>query len=95
VEYCNRCGLRAKLPPLPPAPTKAPTVNEGSFGSALVSTLATIPGYRVVRFLGIVSQLSATSGLTAGMKGRCALKKATEELVNSAEEMGANAIVGR
>jgi uncharacterized protein YbjQ (UPF0145 family) len=61
---------------------------------ARVTTLASLPGLRIVRVLGLVNQLAATSGFTATMKGQGALTVATEGFIAAAEEMGANAIVG-
>lgn len=59
-----------------------------------VTTLAEVPGHQIVRALGAITQLSATSGLTATMKGNEALDTAMSQLCETAAERGANAIVG-
>ena len=61
---------------------------------SLVTTLASLPGLRIVRALGLVSQVSATSGFTATTKGQGALSEATEGFMSAAAKMGENAIVG-
>ncbi len=62
--------------------------------SAFITTLPALPGYRIARVLGLVSQLSATSGFTATVKGQGALNIATGELIAAAQRLGANAVVG-
>jgi uncharacterized protein YbjQ (UPF0145 family) len=61
---------------------------------ARVATLHQLPGYRIVSVRGPVSELSATSGLTATMKGTSALESAMSQLRRTAAAMQANAIVG-
>jgi uncharacterized protein YbjQ (UPF0145 family) len=56
--------------------------------------LHVLPGYRILDVLGVVSELSATSGWTATSKGGTALQNAMEQLRRTAGSMGANAIVG-
>jgi uncharacterized protein YbjQ (UPF0145 family) len=59
-----------------------------------VTTLAQLPGYHTVRVLGAITELSATSGFTASMKGNAALDEAMQNLRATATVRGANAIVG-
>jgi uncharacterized protein YbjQ (UPF0145 family) len=88
VERCNACDLPIFL-----------TVDAGAAQARgvlrdHVTTLQTLPGYRIVRVLGVVSELSATSGLTATVKGTNALDNSMAMLRRSAAELRANAIVG-
>jgi hypothetical protein len=59
-----------------------------------VTTLQALPGWRITRALGPVTELSATSGFTATSKGSSALSTAMANLRRSAALMNANAIVG-
>jgi uncharacterized protein YbjQ (UPF0145 family) len=59
-----------------------------------VTTLPALPGYRIVRVVGAITELSATSGFTATSKGTSALDNAMRSLRLTAAESGANAIVG-
>ena len=59
-----------------------------------VTTLQTMPGHRVVRVIGVVTELSAASGLTATSKGTNALEDGMLDLRRSAAGMGANAVIG-
>lgn len=61
---------------------------------ALVTTLPSVPGYRITETLGVVTNLSANSGWTATSKGNTALYTAIWQLRTDAALMGANAIVG-
>jgi uncharacterized protein YbjQ (UPF0145 family) len=65
-----------------------------SFPRNRITTLIEIPGCRIVEIKGIVSNLSASSGLTATMKGNQALGDALSRLAADAVALGANAIVG-
>jgi len=87
VEYCNRCGLLTE-PPSPSIKLLQPV------SSTHVTTLATLPGFRITKVFGLVSEVGATSGFTASTKGTNALSITTEQLRRSATAMGANAIVG-
>lgn len=60
----------------------------------MVTTLQSLPGHRTVAVLGVVSELSATSGWTATSKGGTALENAMLQLRRTAASMGANAILG-
>lgn len=62
-------------------------------GDRMVTT-AELPGFRITQVVGAVSELSATSGLTATMKGNDALDDAMTKLRRTAFEAGANAVVG-
>ena len=59
----------------------------------LVTTLDWIPGYRVVRTLGIVSAIGANSGFTAKDKGDIADDRAQGNLRRAAAAVGANAVL--
>ncbi len=60
----------------------------------MVTTLQSLPGHRTVSVLGVVSELSATSGWTASSKGGTALENAMWRLRRTAASMGADAILG-
>jgi uncharacterized protein YbjQ (UPF0145 family) len=89
VESCNSCGLPI-APTLAAIAATAATVIRPEF----VTTLPTLPGYRVVKVLGVVTELAATSGLTATAKGTSALERGMAALRNSAAAMHANAVIG-
>jgi uncharacterized protein YbjQ (UPF0145 family) len=72
---------------------EAPTPVDVSIHPDKVTTLQNLPGYKTIRALGVVSELSAASGFTAGSKGATALERAMSTLRVRAEDMGANAIV--
>jgi uncharacterized protein YbjQ (UPF0145 family) len=74
-----------------PPPAQRPT---NTIASERVTTLPNLPGYRIVRVLGAITELSATSGFTAAMKGNAALDEAMQNLRATATVRGANAIVG-
>jgi uncharacterized protein YbjQ (UPF0145 family) len=52
-----------------------------------------IPGYRIVRTLGIVSAIGSNSGLTAKEKGDIADDRAQDILLKAAAAVGANAVL--
>jgi uncharacterized protein YbjQ (UPF0145 family) len=89
IDVCNACGLPIKL-------TIAATASAVSIKVRLdhVTTLQTLPGYTITRVLGVVTELSATSGLTATQKGTAALEAGMASLCVAAGAMGANAILG-
>ncbi|MDQ1250073.1 MAG: hypothetical protein QG597_4451 [Actinomycetota bacterium] len=88
VETCNNCGKPIhNVGPL--APLARPPVDV-----ARVTTLAALPGHRILAAHGTVSMLSGSSGLTATTKGNEALSGAMTGLRWAASEMGGNAIVG-
>jgi uncharacterized protein YbjQ (UPF0145 family) len=72
---------------------EAPVPVHLSIDPEKVTTLQTLPGYETIRALGVVSELGAASGFTAGSKGATALERAMSALRGRAEELGANAIV--
>lgn len=88
VPLCNACGLPITIGDAARAPVKV------SIRPDMMTTLASLPGYRTVEVLGVVTELSATSGLTATMKGTSALTAAMAALRDSAAAMGATAILG-
>lgn len=59
-----------------------------------ISSTETIPGFRVVKYIGPVSELSSASGWSASSKGNSALSRALDGLSSSASSLGGNAIVG-
>jgi uncharacterized protein YbjQ (UPF0145 family) len=63
-------------------------------GVVRITTLPTLPGFRITESVGIVSVIRAASGWTAGTKGNDALTKAHRELMEQATALGANAVVG-
>lgn len=60
----------------------------------MVTTLPELAGFRITKAHGTVSELAATSGFTASLKGNSALASALRALRESAAEMSANSIVG-
>lgn len=60
----------------------------------MMTTLADLTGYAVIRTHGVVTELAATSGFTATSKGRLALGDGLAGLGRAAGLMGANAVVG-
>ena len=59
-----------------------------------IVTLDHLPGYRITEVLGLVTELASASGWTAEHKGNQALEGALADLIDSATELGGNAIVG-
>jgi len=59
-----------------------------------IVTLDHLPGYRIVEVLGLVTELTSASGWTAERKGNLALEGALSDLVESAVDLGGNAIIG-
>jgi hypothetical protein len=88
VAFCNACGLPREIPSdlLGAASINVPMEQ--------VTTLQSLPGYRTVRSVGVVAEVSATSGLTATAKGTSALGNGLVRLREAAGIMGANAILG-
>jgi uncharacterized protein YbjQ (UPF0145 family) len=89
VESCNSCRL-----PIAPTPTAIAAAAAPVVRPEFVTTLPTLPGYRIVRVVGVVTELAATSGLTAAAKGTSALERGMAALRSSAAAMHANAIIG-
>ena len=87
VDYCNSCGL-----PLSPDVRGTNTVMP--IAAERVTTLGTLPGHRTVEALGMVTELSATSGFTATAKGNSALVEERRDFRTAAARMGANAVLG-
>lgn len=86
-EVCNSCGL-------PVTPDGSSYVDNPTIALANVTTLQGIPGFRITRVLGVVTELAATSGFTANAKGNSALDSGMTALRHNAKTMGANSIVG-
>lgn len=80
----------ADFPQLVPQPTPP---ERDPLPLTRVTTLQGLPGHRVVQVLGVVTELSAASGFTAGTKGNHALDTAMDALRVSAVERGANAVL--
>lgn len=59
-----------------------------------ITTTNDLPGHRITRVHGVVSDVSSSSVWTASAKGATALDAATAGLRHQAEVLGANAIVG-
>lgn len=97
-EALIRVGLATRPEPKQPAApgggTPTRSAHRNAVSGSRVTTLAEIPGHRAVRVLGIISNLSASSGFTATTKGNTALGDALVRLREDAARMGANAIVG-
>ena len=60
----------------------------------MVCTTDLLPCHRITSILGVVTELSASSGWTATDKGNVALDDALRRLRPTAGRLGANAIVG-
>ena len=86
VERCNKC--------LMPVSYSARPASSSEISREMVTTLSVVPGHRVVRSHGVVTELAATAGFTATSKGNFALDTAMENLRRSAFKLTANAIVG-
>ena len=67
---------------------------KSSMPSGNVVTLDHLPGHRIVEVYGVVTEIESASGWTASSKGNAALDRALQDLVATAEALGANAIVG-
>lgn len=89
IEVCNSCGLPIKLTLAEVAGATPITVPLDR-----VTTLPSLPGFSTMKVLGVVTELSATSGFTATMKGTAALDAGMAALCRSAGAMRANAILG-
>jgi uncharacterized protein YbjQ (UPF0145 family) len=59
-----------------------------------VTTLPTLPGFEITEVIGVVTNLSASSGWTATDKGKTALGNALRGLRDEAARIGGNAVVG-
>ena len=59
-----------------------------------VTTLPSIPGFRIVELLGVITNLSSNSGWTASQKGNTALTQGLAGLRADAAHRGANGLVG-
>ncbi|NRQ51562.1 hypothetical protein [Aeromicrobium stalagmiti] len=59
-----------------------------------ITTLPTLPGYRIVRTVGIVTDAGTGSGATAKTKAARAYREAMDTLAVSGVSVGGNAIVG-
>ena len=85
-KKCKSCG----------GSFSAVTANEpiASRAGLRMSTTSEIPGSKVVKHLGLVSELSSASGWSAASKGNSALERAVAGFSISAAKLGANAIIG-
>jgi len=90
VERCNACFKPVSFE----AARRAGPATSSSVSPDMMTTLAMVPGHRVTRSHGVVTELAATSGFTATAKGNVALDTAMENLRRSAGRLNANAIVG-
>ena len=90
VERCNNCLKPVSLPEA----VRVGPADRSAVSPDMMTTLAGVPGHRVVRSHGVVTELAATSGFTATAKGNDALDTAMENLRRSAARLNANAIVG-
>lgn len=88
VECCTKCRRPVKLDPASVPVARVPLAPDR------ITTLAELPGHRIVRVHGPVSVLTGSSGLTATSKGNAALSAALGSLAQEAALMRANAIVG-
>lgn len=88
VTNCSECHRESAAACVIPMSAATP------INADMVTTLAIVPGFRIARALGVVTELSATSGWTAGWKGTTALEGAMNGLRRSAAAMGANGVVG-
>lgn len=94
-DDCRICRIRNTAGDTPGiGSTQFDDLRRAAVPLSRTTTLQALPGHRVVRVHGLVTELVGAAGLTAGMKGREALSGATAGLRISAHEMGANAILG-
>ena len=88
--HCKECGKPIKVS------SKKSAFAEETHKLDQITVVSTpdIPGHRVTAVLGLVTDLTGASGLTAGIKGREALTGALRGLRSAAHKKGANAIIG-
>ena len=92
VRVCNACGLPAELSDvLAGGPISA---SAQPLAPSRITTLPSLPGYRVTALLGVVSELTSASGWTASSKGNSAMAAAMSGLNRTARAMGADAVIG-
>jgi|NGEPerStandDraft_6_1074524.scaffolds.fasta_scaffold360660_1 hypothetical protein len=82
VEFCNACHL-----PVTFSQDAVDAAARYVVEADHVTTLQSLPGYRIARVLGVVTELSATSGLTATIKGNNALESGMAALRRSAADI--------
>jgi uncharacterized protein YbjQ (UPF0145 family) len=87
ARFCGKCTKQLAWLPK----THVEPENETEL---VLTTIDSVPGYRITEVIGLVTQLAGSSGLTAGVKGRDAKSGALRALNKSALSMGANAVVG-
>lgn len=92
IRICNNCGLPADATDVFSISPIAELL--GPIAPARITTLQSLPGFRVVDVLGVVSELTSASGWTAESKGNSALNAAMSGLSRTATTMGANAVIG-
>ena len=91
VEVCNACGLPAEFVL---SQAMADRSAQAIVPPERITTLASLPGYRVVKVLGVVAEVTSASGWTAEQKGTAALSDGMRRLGNAGRAVGANAIIG-
>ena len=90
VEYCNNC----RKPTKPSQAAVERSLTRTRVPSSRVTTLSSLPGFRIIEVHGVVSMLTGASGFTATMKGNEVLAASMHGLQIAAADMGGNAIVG-
>jgi uncharacterized protein YbjQ (UPF0145 family) len=91
VEYCGKCRRPLLLGSDAIARAAA---TRTALATMQVTTLQTLPGFRITAVRDVVSVLSGSSGFTATTKGNDALAIAMKGLRQAAADIGGNAIVG-
>jgi len=98
-EHCPLCSSRESTGNCPKCGDEA-HVGDCAAGLQLnmVTTLSSVPNFCIVEHLGFVSAITSNVGVlpgaTVSKQGNSALSQAMFELMASARQMGANAIVG-
>ena len=102
TKRTERCPLCSSRETTGNCPKCGDVAHEGDCAAGLqldmVTTLSTIPNFRIVEHVGFVSALTSNvslmPGSTVSKQGNSALSQAMFELMASAGQLGANAIVG-
>lgn len=65
-----------------------------SVEDSMITTLESLPGYRLIRTLGVVSAIDSNAGFSARTKGRGAFSGTFNQLLEQAWSMVRNAVLG-
>lgn len=100
LKYCIKCGsanfdMKGVVQSVVAASKDEEKVQiTQAVEASMISTLQSLPGFKLVRSLGIVSEFANASGPIASVKGDRAPERAMLRLREQAWSVGANAILG-